>query len=95
MLAGQDLGRSHDGGLVAVQNSDIGGNGGTYGLTASHISYKDPAHGGTAFAGHIGGDLADGRLLRFGQLIREKTEKWGDILLLTGKTAGSGMRALG
>ena len=69
VLGGEDLGGSHHRGLVAIFDGDQRGLKRDNGLAAADVSLEKAAHG--MGGAHVGDNLAEYTLLRFGGLERE------------------------
>jgi hypothetical protein len=70
VLLGEDLGRGHQGRLVAVADGDEGGRGRDHRLARADVALQQPAH--RQGAGHIARDLADHAALGCRELERQQ-----------------------
>ena len=86
MLHCQDLGGSHQDGLVTVSHGQQHRVLGNHGLAAADIPLQQPVHGD--LPAHVGGDLGDHALLGCGQLEWKPVEDALVDLLGRGKFGG-------
>ena len=80
VLCGQNLGRSHQGALVAVSHGGVDHGFGHSGLAAAHVALDQAVH--TKAALHVLYTVLNGRRLRIRQLKRQKLQKIAGIISL-------------
>ena len=72
MLAGEDFGRRHEGGLAAGFDHRRGGDQRHHGLAGADVALQQPQH--ALRARKVGDDVVDRLLLRMGERIRQRLE---------------------
>ena len=72
MLAGEDFGRRHDGGLAAGFDHRRGRDQRHHRLAGADVALQQAQH--ALRAGEVGNDVVDRLLLRMGQRIRQRLE---------------------